>query len=210
MYALINAGPALVKIGGAQDPAVKATLQLPRAEKGSACMALHTTTTPASVWASLCRWKGVEFVRRLEEKDGAFVQAAEVCVGGTPGWEDWHPWTPSPYIVADPYREELYLRNAGMCGPNDCFRVDGRTGRVIDQLKFNLKDQFEEAHVGSDQMVHLRLCYDGRWIARYDPDAHEFLAFPGATPVAAVDWQCKPIGSSLDVFYAGFRRLRAG
>jgi DNA-binding beta-propeller fold protein YncE len=198
IYVLQNGGAKLVKLGGLKNPTVKAELSTGRRAKHPVqqpCIALDETSSPASVWISRCGLGLPEFVRRYEQRGGKFTEAAAVGVRPRKGWEAWKPWTPSPYLEADPYREELYIRTRGMCFPNAVFRVNGRSGKLIEKFKFAVDGKtwglantmFEQCRVGPDRMVYMRLTMNGRWIARYDPDKRQFVSLPNYRPVEASD-----------------------
>jgi NHL repeat len=195
IYILHDKGAKLVKLGSLKDPTAKIQLttggrmqhatQIPR-------IALDDSTSPASIWVGTGSLGGVGSVQRYEEKNGKFASAARAGVKAPKGWGKWGPWTPSPYMEADPFREELYIRYRGMCFPGDVFRVDGRTGKLLE--KFDFMDgkrsassgrfgPFEECVVGPDHMVYMRLTMNGRWIARYDPEKREFVNLANYKPV---------------------------
>jgi len=199
IYVLQKRGSELVKLGGLEDPAVKARMttggrmkhahHIPR-------IALDEGTSPASIWIA------TGAVRRYEEKGGKFESVATAGIGKPKGWAKWAPWTPAPYVVADPFREELYIRFKGMCYAGEGFRVDGRTGKVIETFPFMIGKRrvgnsrsgaFEECVVGRDGLVYMRLTNNGNWIARYDPDKREFVTRPGDKHAAKLTLRGKPV-----------------
>jgi SMP-30/Gluconolactonase/LRE-like region len=205
IYLLHNRGAKLVKLGGLKDPAVKAQITVAGRVQHAVHIpriALDQSTSPASIWIATGSLGGVGSVRRYEERGGKFVDVARAGVKAPKGWRKWGPWTPSPYLEADPLREELYIRYSGMCMPGNAFRVDGRTGKLLEKFDFMVGRNsttrgrfgvFEECVVGPDGLVYFRLTTNGRWIARYDPDKHEFVSRPGDKHAAKLSFKGKPV-----------------
>jgi len=190
IYLMQDAAKTLVVLGGLADPAVKAEMNAHGSTRHTTYiprMALDDGPEP-SIWLAHCSLGGLGSVRRFERKGGKLVAAAAPGVHAPKGWRKWGPWTPSPYVVADPFREELYIRRSGMCYAGQGMRVDGRTGKVIENFEFRIGKRwmnaenhgvFEECVVGRDGLVYMRLTDNGNWIAPYDPDKREFLKRPG-------------------------------
>ncbi len=180
----------LVKLGGRglDDPKVRARFDLPLSQRRiTQTMALDASSDPPAVWVAADRlW-------RLEDQGDRFAKVLNVQERNQPqeGWENWKGGRQQPYITADPFREELYVREqGGIVYGSAVLRVDGRTGKVIERLT----QPIENVCMGPDGSVYLRFMhYPGhKWLGCYDPDAHKYVAFPQGVVPPGVDFPLGP------------------
>jgi len=201
IYLLRDGARQLVVLGGLNDPSVKAqtnsggSTRHPLYVPG---MALDEGSSPAGVWLSHCSLRGLNAVRRVELRGAKFADSARLGAHAPKHWrkQGWLPWSPEPYIVADRFREELYVRNTGMCGTDRVFRVDGRTGKLIevfDMKNAGRRGQFEECVVGPQGLVWMRLTQNGQYVAPYDPEKRAFLNRSGYRQVQKLSYRGKPV-----------------
>lgn len=180
----------VVKLAGSADPTVRARLELPVCKGRTTTpytIALDGASTPPALWVASDRlWRVEDRGDRLEK---AFsVQERNPA---PEGWENWQGGRQQPYIAADPLREELYVReHGGITYGSPVLRVDGRTGRVIERLM----EPIENVCPSPNGLVYMRLTrYHGhKWLARYDPDARKYLAFPGGVVPGGVSFPLGP------------------
>jgi hypothetical protein len=147
-------------------------------------MALDWASNPSAMWV----WIGGQYqsnrgLWRVEERNGKLEKTLDAVKINSPpeGWERWSPYYTHCYIAADPWREELYVREGDQCFPSQAIRVDGRTGKLIERLELRI----EQFYPGPDRLMYMRLSDAGQWIARYDPDGRKFkpMTAPDAKPV---------------------------
>ncbi|MCH5377463.1 MAG: SMP-30/gluconolactonase/LRE family protein, partial [Planctomycetes bacterium] len=123
----------LLKLGGLNDPGVKATWGGISSRNGNEWppMAVDSSGDRAIVWVR----KRTGGLARLEDQGAEFksLPLGEIH-SQAKGWEYWTPWAASGAIVADPRTEQLYARDWSSCWPSGAVRADGRTGKVIERM----------------------------------------------------------------------------
>jgi hypothetical protein len=149
-------------------------------ETSALCFCLDATGKTPAVWVADRRG-----VRRLEPRGDGFEKTAELAALGplpTIPKLDGRPilaCTPQPrqraYVTADPYREEIYLKEPDNCYGAPLTRLDGRTGKPVERLLPAL-----DSYVGPDRLLYTRSRTHPQhhWLLRYDPDARKYLPFP--------------------------------
>ena len=184
----------LLTLGGLKDPAERAALELPPRQKTREpipVIALDAASDPPAVWVAADRlWRvedrGDKFEKILDVQEKNKLQYA---------WRAGRDRI--PHIAADPFREELYIREAGgNCNGSPVVRVDGRTGKLIERLD----EPIESICVGGpDGAVYMRLAQFPlqRWLVRYDPDGHKYLPFPKNGSAAAGGERPKLLGKDV-------------
>jgi sugar lactone lactonase YvrE len=194
----------LVKLGGLKDPAVKIQgpvlgtyyeeSRLPLAP----LLALDDTGETTQVWL-----KGHgNGVSRLRDAGASFEKLSAGDINRVEkGWERWDPCAHQCQIAADPVREELYIREEGMCFAGSMIRVDGRTGRVLDrfgQAAVGGSTPFgvEQARVSADGRVYFRAGHAGTMLIEYDPATKMLKDLLGAKPAdKRWMWKGKPFNA---------------
>jgi len=186
----------LVKLGGLKDPAVK--LKGPQMgfrhghlSSRSPLMALDDGGEKTYVWL---KGDGNGITRYRDEGASLKRMPSGEVNGGVKGWERWEPWAHQCQIAADPVREELYIREQGMCGAGAMIRVGGRTGKVLDrcgQRDCGLSTPLgiENVGVGPGGRVYYRTGHRGEWLTCYDPKTKKLVPPPKAV------WTKKQQGS---------------
>ena len=205
IYLIKDNAKTLVVLGGLEDPSIKASMKIGGSMKNPGyvpSMGLVDDGPTHSVWLGRCSWSGLKGIERFERKKAGFIKVAAAGVHAPKGWSKWQPWTPAPYLVADPFREELYVRHFGMCYAGNGMRVNGRNGTVIENFIFKRGKQpmnrgnrgvFEECVVGSDRLIYMRLTDNGNWIAPYDPDKQQFVKRKGYRHAAKLTMNGKKV-----------------
>ncbi len=119
-------------------------------------------------------------LHRYEDRPEKFTRTSGNLCGGVSGWGGWNSESWHGEIVADPYRNQLYVRS----GP--WLRVISAKGRVIDRLgcghrqrKRSDKPEISQIVVGPDRMLVMRLSNLGKFLTRYNPDTKKYIGFPG-------------------------------
>ncbi len=120
------------------------------------------------------------------------------------GWGQWSPRAHQCHITADPFREELYIRENDMSYPSAMLRVDGRTGKVIDRFGSKRSRSgfgVEQAKTGPDGRLYIRSQSAGTRLVCYDPDTKMLVPLPEANKKVTVKFKGKnipavPIGAS--------------
>jgi DNA-binding beta-propeller fold protein YncE len=181
----------LVKLGGLAAPAVKASVEVRCNTKSfnyQPVFCLDAGASPPVIWVSM----GFN-VLRYEDNGGSFKKTRELPEVPK-GWGRWNAMANQCSLAADPYREELYIREDGMCYAGGLIRVDGRSGKFIERFsRRKSADGIEQVGVGPDRMVYMRVTHAGRWLVRYDPDKREYGTFPGAQPVKGMKHKGAPV-----------------
>jgi hypothetical protein len=182
----------LLKLGGVADPATKVKgpdIGCMYSDGGSRMarsplLALDQSGDAPRVWVK-------HFGSRLdllEDRGKTFEKLPSGDVNrGEKGWGDWGPSEHQCQIAADPVREELYVRVGGMSFSDAMFRVDGRTGRVLD--RFGRRSSggstplgIEQARVNWEGRVYLRTGHNGIWLTEYNPKTKRPDPLPGSVP----------------------------
>ena len=180
----------LVKLGGLNDPAVKIQGPEIRCDHGgvrmnrSPLMALDDTGEKTYLWLK-SYGNGVQ---RFLDTGSSLTKAPTGDVNaGVKGWEHWQPGEHQVQIAADPVREELYIREEGMCWAGGMIRVDGRTGKVLDRCGRRASGGstpfgMENVAAAADGRVYYRTGHRGEWLTRYDPKTKNLAPLPGSRP----------------------------
>ena len=185
---LSNRKMKLVKLGGISDPAVRIQGPDLRCDHGgtrinrSPLIALDDTGEKTYLWLKVYG----NGIKRFQDTGTSLqkVSAGEVN-SGIKGWGRWQPGEHQVQIAADPVREELYVREEGMCWAGGMIRVDGRTGRVLDRCGRRASGGstpfgIENVAVGPDGSVYYRSTHAGKWLTRYDPKTKKLVPLPGS------------------------------
>ena len=167
----------LLGLGGLEAPRARAALDLPQCrDRVTYVMALDAASRPPALWVSAEQlWRVVDRRDHFEK-----LFSVQERSKAPEGWESWEGGRQMPYIAADPYREELYVReHGGIVYGSPVLRIDGRTGRVIERLTEPIE---QVLGVGPDKLVYMRLAhYPGhKWLVRYDPERRRYVPFPEA------------------------------
>jgi hypothetical protein len=184
----------LVKFGGLENPVIQAEItgRMPSGRKGATdadrkveghiitVFALDATSNPPAIWIADL---GADVVR-FDDLGKEFRKGPALSMGtlgNPPPVVDGKPLkagfpNSGMYLTADPYREELYVREANGNGGGSIVRINGRTGEAIERL--NIPGW--ESYMGPDGLLYGRCVtwQSPQWLWRYDPDAHKFLPFP--------------------------------
>jgi len=188
----------LVKLGGLKDPAIKIQGPEMGCDHGgvrmnrSPQMALDDGGEKTYLWL---KGYGNGITRYRDEGASLKKMPSGQVNGGIKGWEKWEPGEHQVQIAADPTREELYIREEGMCFAGGMIRVDGRTGKVLDRCGRRASGGstpfgIENVVVAADGRVYYRTGHKGEWLVRYDPKTKKLVPLPGSRP-AAKRWQYK-------------------
>jgi hypothetical protein len=173
----------LLKLGGVNDPAVKASWDgiSTHWENDWPCIGVDTGGENDVVWIM----KGPGTIGRLEDRGDSFEELPRGDhVRQAAGWEHWQPWAGSGAIVADPTREELYAREWSSCWPSAAVRADGRTGKVIERLfPQGRGGPIETMAACPNGDLFLRLLPDGTALARYNPETKTMVTLHGARQI---------------------------
>jgi hypothetical protein len=180
----------LVKLGGLKAPSIKIQGPEMRVDHGgvrltrSPLMALDDGSETTYLWL-----KGYgNRVSRYRDEGAALKRApAGEVNGGIKGWERWHPGEHQVQIAADPVREELYIREEGMCWAGGMIRVDGRTGKVLDRCGRRASGGstpfgIENVVVAANGRVYYRTGHRGEWLTCYNPKTKRLQPLPGSRP----------------------------
>ena len=174
VYVLCSAGKRnseLVKLGGLEDPAVKARMEGIR----GGIMGTSSDAKKPQVWVL-----SGDSVKRLADNGTSFKAMPVPGLAGAPkGWERWRPWGSSASIEVDPYREEIYAREWSSCWPSEAIRADGRTGRVIERIG-TAGIMIEQMRIAPNKDLYLRLGPAGRVFSRYNPDTGKLVPLEGS------------------------------
>jgi RNA polymerase sigma factor (sigma-70 family) len=188
----------VVKMGSLDAPSVMAEIAGrilgPRGMRGSrddpknfdgyvaTGFALDSTSNPPAVWVA----SFPQGVVRFDDMGTEFKKGPAVSLGtmGAPPPEidgkrlQCGASNTSMYVTADPYREEIYVREANGNYGTSIVRLNGRTGEAIERLNIPAW----ESYLGPDGILYGRCVTWGspHWLWRYDPDARKFLLFPEA------------------------------
>jgi sugar lactone lactonase YvrE len=173
----------LLKLGGLNDPAVKATWGgiSTRDFNKWPPMAVDSGEEHAVIWVM----KRAGALARLEDRGTSFKELPLGDIGRqAKGWEHWTPWAASGAIVADPRTEQLYARDWSSCWPSGVLRIDGRTGKVLERVMGNGRGGYVETMaVGPQGDIFVRLFRAGAMLARYNPKTRKFVNLKGAKPL---------------------------
>jgi hypothetical protein len=173
----------LLKLGGLNDPAVKASWDGISTLWGNdwPCIGVDSGGENDVVWIM----KEPGGIGRLEDR-GDSVEELPLGdhVRQAKGWEQWQPWAGSGAVVADPTREEIYAREWSSCWPSGAVRADGRTGNVIEKvLAQGRGGHIESMAVGPGGDLYLRLFRTGPVLTRYNPGRRKLVPLEGAEPI---------------------------
>jgi hypothetical protein len=173
----------LFKLGGLDDPAVKATWDDLSSmwENDWPGMAVDGGEERTVVW--LRNYGGR--LLRLEDRGDSFKKLPPNDVTRqAKGWGRWQPWAASGAIVADPTREEIYAREWSSCWPSGATRADGRTGKAIERIFASGRGGLIETMAACPNGdLFLRLFPDGTALTRYNPATKKLVPLKGAKPI---------------------------
>ena len=197
----------LVKLGGLDDPEIKATGPSCRVRSYASIVnyyptfALDQSGDKPQIWIKLY----ANAIRRLRDDGDTFTNLPIGEINKAPkGWKKWSPWAHQCHITADSVREELYIRENDMSYPSAMLRIDGRTGKVLDYFgSFRANSGFgvEQAKMGPDGKLYIRAQAAGTRLTRYNPDTKALEPLAAANPRTGVKFKGKsspavPIGAS--------------
>jgi DNA-binding beta-propeller fold protein YncE len=118
-------------------------------------------------------------LRKVVDRGETFEEVANLGTAVQEKWAQWKMQYPSlgkhGYIVADPKREEVYLRTGGVCQGTPFLRIDGRAGKLN---KYD-SSRVSEIDFGPDGMGYARAdaraC--GACVVRFNPDSDKIIPF---------------------------------
>jgi len=180
-----NSSVALVKLGGIKDPSVRASLPLAKAKEYPPCvfkLCLDAAASPVGLWV-LVSGKGIEDKAavgfwRIEDRGAAFEKVKNLSSEIDAPWNDWAFPMPTGkgYIIADPNREEIYVKDPAGCFPVNFMRVNGRTGKLIEHIKGS-PGPCEDLAMGPDGLIYVRADGFGKYVVRFDPTDRKCVPF---------------------------------
>lgn len=180
-----NAPVTLVKLGGIKDPSIRASIPLAKAKDYPPCifkLCLDASANAVGLWV-LVTGRGIEDKAaagfwRIEDRGAAFEKVRNLSKDVEAPWNDWAFSMPTGkgYIIADPNREEIYVKDPAGCFPVNFMRLDGRTGKLIEHIKGS-PGPCEELAMGPDGLIYVRADGFGKYIVRFDPTTRTCVPF---------------------------------
>jgi hypothetical protein len=165
----------LARISGGKNPTRKALAKRLRSPYFEELLAADFSGDVPVIWLAT----GSNRLERYEDRDGKLAKTADSVCSPAPGWGGWNSDAWHGEIVADPHRNQLYVRS----GP--WLRVVGADGRVIDRIgcghrkrKHSDKPVIGQIAPAPDGALVMRLSNNGKFLTRYDPDTKKYVGFP--------------------------------